>query len=72
VPVHRWFDAFRTMMFLHALRERGWPDLPHREALKRADFLGKRSAPEPLACLTQLDRERGTGVLCSAAGGPVG
>jgi hypothetical protein len=97
--VHGWFDAFRSMMFLHALRERGWPDLPHREALKQADFLakggdvsapGRRDAGQgnfsgpgsgidvtpfdsvPLARLTQLDRERGTGVLSRAAGGPVG
>ena len=23
--VHRWFDGFRTLKFLHALRDSGWP-----------------------------------------------
>jgi hypothetical protein len=23
---HQWFDAFRTLKFIHALRERAWPD----------------------------------------------
>ncbi len=24
---HQWFDAFRTLKFIHAVREAGWPDL---------------------------------------------
>ena len=38
------FDGFRTLKLLHALRDRGLPDLPLREALGRAGFL---SLPEP-------------------------
>ena len=37
--VHTFFDAFRTLKLLHALRDDGWPDVPWREALDRAAFL---------------------------------
>lgn len=36
--LHDWFDAFRTLKFVHALRDRVWPNLPFGEALSRAPF----------------------------------
>ena len=37
--LHEWFDGFRTMKFLHALRDAGLPDCPWREAVSRAPFV---------------------------------
>jgi hypothetical protein len=36
--LHDWFDSFRTLKFIHALRDRIWPNLPFGEALSRAPF----------------------------------
>lgn len=36
--VHSWFDAFRTLKVVHALRDRLFPNLPWREAFARASF----------------------------------
>ncbi len=33
-----WFDSFRTMMFLHAIRDHGFEKRPWREALEDAPF----------------------------------
>jgi len=38
VRLHEWFDAFRTLKFIHALRNHVWPSLPWAEALARAPF----------------------------------
>lgn len=38
--LHTWFDAFRTLKLLHALRDGGLPSLPWREALAEAPFTG--------------------------------
>ena len=38
--LHTWFDAFRTLKLLHALRDGGLPSLPWREALAAAPFTG--------------------------------
>jgi len=35
-----WFDAFRTLRFLHLVRDAGFPPRPRREALERARLLG--------------------------------
>jgi hypothetical protein len=35
---HTWFDAFRTLKLVHALRNGGLPSLPWREALTEAPF----------------------------------
>ena len=35
---HTWFDAFRTLKLVHALRDGGLPSLPWREALAEAPF----------------------------------
>jgi hypothetical protein len=37
--LHEWFDAFRTLKLVHALRERSFASLPFREALATAPFL---------------------------------
>jgi hypothetical protein len=36
---HGWFDAFRTMKVVHALRDHAFPSVPWREALGRAPFV---------------------------------
>jgi hypothetical protein len=38
--LHGWFDGFRTVKLLHALRDAGLPSLPWREALSEAPFTG--------------------------------
>ncbi|HEX3594065.1 MAG TPA: hypothetical protein VHU80_03155 [Polyangiaceae bacterium] len=38
VRQHEWFDAFRTLKFIHALERRVWPRVPWRDALSRAPF----------------------------------
>jgi hypothetical protein len=37
--LHLWWDAFRTLKFIHALRNKGYPSLPFSEALSEASFL---------------------------------
>ena len=36
---HGWFDALRTLRFLHLLRDSVAPSLPYQEALVRAEFI---------------------------------
>jgi hypothetical protein len=49
---HTWFDAFRTLKLVHALRDEGLPSLAWRDALGEAPFTGLSSStveePEPL------------------------
>ncbi len=40
---HQWFDAFRTLKFIHLLRDSGWPML---------SFNALRARPEPSTILT--------------------
>ena len=35
---HDWFDGFRTLKFLHALRETGLADVPWQQAITEASF----------------------------------
>ena len=37
--IHTWFDALRTLRFVHGLRDRALPSPPWREALSSAAFL---------------------------------
>jgi hypothetical protein len=37
--VHTWFNALRSLRFVHGLRQRSLPSLPWREALGSAPFL---------------------------------
>ena len=36
--LHDWFDAFRTLKFVHALRDSGYVDIGWRQAITRASF----------------------------------
>ena len=36
---HQWFDAFRTLKFLHLLRDAGWPMLPLSELAQETPWL---------------------------------
>lgn len=44
VRMHDWFDAFRTLKFVHALRARVWPDVSCDDALSRAPFAPPRQS----------------------------
>jgi len=50
--LHTWFDAFRTLKLVHALRDAGLPSPAWREALAEAPFTGLAAStvedPEPL------------------------
>ncbi|HEY2797598.1 MAG TPA: hypothetical protein VGK26_06895 [Thermoanaerobaculia bacterium] len=43
---HTWFDSFRTLKLIHALREAGIPSLPYAESLAEAPFTGLSAATE--------------------------
>ncbi len=43
---HTWFDAFRTLKLVHALRDGGLPSLRWREALAEAPFTGLAASTE--------------------------
>ena len=49
---HTWFDAFRTLKLVHALRDGGLPSIPWRQAVAEAPFAGLSAStvdePEPL------------------------
>jgi hypothetical protein len=42
-PLHTWFDGFRTLKLIHALRDGGLSDLPLEEAISGAPF----ETPDP-------------------------
>jgi hypothetical protein len=44
--LHLWWDAFRTLKFVHALRDQGYPSPPIFEALSEAPFLRPHSSLE--------------------------
>ena len=44
--LHTWFDAFRTLRFVHAMRDGGLPSLPWREALAEAPFTSLSDSTE--------------------------
>ena len=33
-----WFDAFKTLKFIHSLRENYYPDIPLQQAISNANF----------------------------------
>lgn len=43
--LHDWFDGFRTLKLVHAVRDAGLPALPWAEALRQARFLAGVSVP---------------------------
>jgi hypothetical protein len=54
VRVHDWFDAFRTLKFVHALRGAVWPDVSFQDALSRAPF----TPPGQIASSESVDANR--------------
>lgn len=54
--LHTWFDAFRTLKFVHAARDRhlGW--LPYSEALERAPFVPHITESDPYRLLDIMRR----------------
>ena len=46
IRLHDWFDAFRTLKFVHALRDAVWPSISCREALERAPFVPPSASPD--------------------------
>ncbi len=44
--MNTWFDGFRTLKLIHALRDGGLPSLPYSEALAEAPFTGLSSSTE--------------------------
>jgi hypothetical protein len=54
--LHAHFDAFRTLKWIHHLRDNGLPKLPWQEALAHAAFIPKNTT-DPAAQETLLDLE---------------
>jgi hypothetical protein len=56
--LHTWFDGFRTLKLIHALRESCLPDQGFREALSRTEFVGAREleTSDPLALCRALSK----------------
>lgn len=60
--LHTWFDAFRTLKLLHALRARGLASLPYRAALAQSDWMPPAVArtlpvPELVRCVAQVEAQ---------------
>lgn len=60
--IHTWFDALRTLRFIHGIREACFPSLPWRTALANAEFLSApfRDGEQPSAVcgvLAELEAE---------------
>jgi len=59
---HTWFDAFRTLKLVHALRDEGLPSMTWREALAEAPFTGLAAStvedPEPLRKLLAAEERK--------------
>jgi hypothetical protein len=56
--IHTWFDALRTLRFIHGMRDACLPSMPWREALRGAEFLEApfRDGEEPEAVRAVLAR----------------
>ena len=56
--LHTWFDGFRTLRFVHDMRDRRYPNLPWREALANAPFVPYNGEPsDPREVLESMRRE---------------
>ena len=69
---HTWFDAFRTLKLVHALRDGGLPSMPWRQALAEAPFTGLAASTqdEPEALRRALAAEERTLSESPAGVGP--
>lgn len=54
--VHTWFDAFRTLKLIHALRDGAFGDVFWRDAVARAPFVPPAKLDDRDAALTELRR----------------
>lgn len=55
--LHSWFDGFRILKLIHALRDHGLNDVPWREAIDSAPFIPEPDGGEKLrACLARIDQ----------------
>jgi hypothetical protein len=56
--IHTWFDALRTLRFLHTLRDAALPSVPWRDALEAAPFIDEafRDGASPEAACVRLAR----------------
>lgn len=69
--LHTWFDAFRTLRLIHALRDGGFSSLPYREALAEAPFTElSASTEEDVETLRQALEAEERKLAGSAAGVP--
>ena len=59
---HTWFDAFRTLKLVHALRDEGLPSMTWREALGESPFTGLAASTvedaEPLRKLLAVEERK--------------
>jgi len=54
--LHTWFDGFRTLKLVHALRDHGLEDIPWKEAVDSAPFVPEPQEGESLrACLARCE-----------------
>lgn len=54
--LHSWFDAFRTLKLIHALRDHGLADVTWRDAVDSAPFIPEPEDGEKLrTCLARVD-----------------
>ncbi len=51
---HQWFDAFRTLKFIHAIRAAGWPD----QSLTQLDTLQPQLWPTATEAASHLEQLR--------------
>ncbi len=57
--LHQWFDGFRTLKLIHALRDQGLADIPWREAFDAAPFVPQPASHSELrARMAERERER--------------
>ena len=61
---HEWFDAFRTLKWVHHMRDSKWGTLPYKEALHMAEFVALSSDENNWAHELREQEER-----CITAGG---
>lgn len=54
--VHSWFDAFRTLKLVHALRDRCFSNVPWQDALAGAPFRGRAPSHDAAAARLELAR----------------
>lgn len=62
---HDWFDGFRTLKFIHAKREDGYPNLPWQKALMSTPWWQGKVPDRPVDALAKLRAELYPGICGS-------